>query len=346
MKKQGFYASVVTMAASAVLCAGVAVSAAGEMPKLKGTAYIAGHGGHLAVLNLASGDLDRIVVTGAGGEIAGQIAGLTLDPSAKEAGGGTHGQALVGRNLYVGLLNGKMMKYNLDTAELKDLGQVGKKFCGTVMGPGGNLYCEDMADGHVYVFDPSKDKAADSIPVGMAVCGIGFDKGDKHAFVSDMVQGKVFVLDWSTKKVIKDIPGVGTFIHQGRMNPAKTEFWVTAANEFTVEATGPVPNSVAGKGKAEVVIIDVEKQEIKSRIDLTEDGAFSHDLAFTPDGKYALVTCRTYANDSVMLTIDTASHEVLGETSLCLACHEAAGIQVTIDQGSPLLCGIEVDWAK
>jgi len=345
MRNKGLLSSMVMVAGAALVSFGVATAQAGDMPKLTGTAYVAGHGGHLAVLNLATGELDRIVVGPAGGETEGVIAGLNLDPGHKEPGGGTHGQALIGRDLYVGLLNGKVKKYNLDTKELTDLGQVGKKFCGAVNGPGGNIYFEDMADGNVYIFDPVKGKAADKIPVGMAVCGIGWDKGDKNAFVSDMVQGKVFVLDWKTKKIVKTIDNVGTFIHQARTNPDQTELWVTAANEFKVEKTGPVPNAVAGKGKAEVVIIDVAKQEIKSRIDTTEEGAFPHDVAFTPDGKYALVTARTYSDDSIMLTIDTKTHAILGQTSLCKACHEAAGVKVSIDSGSPLLCGISVDWA-
>ena len=335
------------LAASMILSAGVALSSAADAPKLSGKAYIAGHGGHLAVLNLATGDISRIVITSSGGEIAGQIAGLTLDPNAKEPGGGTHGGALVGRDLYVGLLNGKIMKYGLDTDKLEDLGQIGKKFCGAVPGPGGMIYYEDMADGNVYVFDPAKGKAADKIPVGMSVCGIGWDKGEKHAFVTDMVQGKVFVLDWKTKKEIKQIPDVGTFIHQGRTNPDQTEYWVTAANEFKVGAKGPEPYGVAQprKGKSEIVIIDTAKMEVKSRIDVSDEGAFPHDLQFTPDGKYALVTARTYGDDSIMLTIDTKTHAILGETSLCKGCHEASGVKVTIDSNSPLLCGISVDWA-
>jgi hypothetical protein len=340
--KKGIMATVFTLAAVMILSVTVAM-ATDIAPGFTGTAYIAGHGGHLAVLDLSNGDLSRIVITGAGGELEGQIAGLSLDPEHKSSGGGTHGAAMIGRNLYVGLLNGKVMKYNLDTEELTDLGQVGKKFCGAVPGPDGNVYYEDMADGNVYDFSPSKEKTADVIPVGKAVCGIGWGKDNKKAFVSDMVMGKVFVLDWAgNKRVIDVINNVGTFIHQLRQTPDHSEIWVTAANEFK----DLQPYAVAGKGKSEVVIIDTDKDEITSRIDLTAEGAFAHDLAFTPDGKYALVTARTYSNDSILLTIDTKTHEVMKETSLCLPCHENAGVKVTIDQGSPLLCGITVDWKK
>ncbi|MGA2193436.1 MAG: cytochrome D1 domain-containing protein, partial [Nitrospirota bacterium] len=205
---------------------------------------------------------------------------------------------------------------------------------------GGDIYYEDMANGNVYMFDPVQGKTADVLPVGKAVCGIGWDKGDKNAFVSDMVQGKVFVIDWKTKKIVNTIDDVGTFIHQGRTNPSRTEFWVTAANEFK----DLKPYAVAGKGNSEIVIIDMKKQKVKSRINLSGDQAFAHDLAFTPDGKYALVTARTYADDSILMTIDAKTHKILGETSLCKKCHQAAGVKVTIDNGSPLLCGIAVDW--
>jgi len=336
------FVTTMVIAAMAALTFCVTTSQAGEKPSLKGTAYIAGHGGHLATLDLATGELGRIYITEAGGELEGKIAGLTLDTEHAGPGGGTHGQALIDNVLYVGLLNGKVMKVDLDNPdEVIDMGQVGQKFCGAVDGPDGNVYYEDMADGNVYVFDPKTGKKADEIPVGKAVCGIGWNADGTKAFVTDMVMGKVFVLDWaSNKRVVNVINDVGTFIHQARTNPDHTELWVTAANEFKDLA----PYSVAGKGKSEIIIIDVNKEEIKDRIDLSDEGAFAHDLAFTPDGKYALVTCRTYSDDSVMLTIDTKTHEILDETPLCLPCHEDMGVEVTIDQGSPLLCGIAVNW--
>lgn len=340
MRNNGKFMTMMMFAAVTMLSIGIsAATAAG--PALDGTAYIAGHGGHLAVLDLATGDLTRVVVaTGAPGvDPAFMTAGM------KNAIVGTHGQTLIGRNLYIGLLDGRVTRYNLDKGDLVDLGKVGKKLCGAVPGPGGNIYFEDMADGKVYVFDPKKEKKADVIPAGKSICGIGWDTGDKNAFISDMVQGKVLVMDWSTKKVVSTIDNVGTFLHQARTNPDRSEFWVTAGNEFKQEGANKTPWATAGKGKGEVVIIDTAKKEITGRI-VADEGVYPHDLAFTPDGKYALVTARTYADDSIMLTIDAKTHEVLNETSLCKGCHEMAGVKVTIDKGSPLLCGIEVDWKK
>jgi DNA-binding beta-propeller fold protein YncE len=176
---------------------------------LKGTAYVAGHGGHLSVIDLATlkapSDIekDRIVITEAGSEMEGKIAGMDFQ-TVKKAGG-SHGSAIIGKVLYAGLLNGNVVTYDLTTGKKSAPMQVGKKFCDAVAGPDGNIYFEDMADGHVYVFDPKGLKTVDSIPVGAAVCGIQWTKNLDKAYVSDMPQGKIFVIDWKTKKTIKEI---------------------------------------------------------------------------------------------------------------------------------------------
>lgn len=88
---------------------GMIVANAEEGANLNGTAYIAGHGGHLAILDLATmrpptEEKDRIVITDAGGELEGITAGMSLDAGHKNPGGGSHGSALVGKTLVVGLL--------------------------------------------------------------------------------------------------------------------------------------------------------------------------------------------------------------------------------------------------
>jgi hypothetical protein len=169
---------------------------------LKGTVYIAGHGGHLAVVDLATLkeptdiEKDRIVLTEAGSEMEGKIAGMDFEQVKK--GGGSHGSAIVGGKLYAGLLNGKVIVVDTKTGKKEKTLDVGKKFCDAVAGPDGNIYFEDMADGHVYVFDPKGLKTVDKMPVGKAVCGIAWTKGLKKAYVSDMPVGVIYVIDWKT----------------------------------------------------------------------------------------------------------------------------------------------------
>jgi DNA-binding beta-propeller fold protein YncE len=318
---------------------------AAKIPTFNATAYIAGHGGHLAILNMntmkAPSDIekDRIVLVEAGSEMEGKIAGMDME-QAKKAGG-SHGQALVkevGKKVLVaGTLGGNVYKVDLATGKKEGPFKVGEKFCGAISGPDGNIYFEDMADGNVYVWDSGKLKTVDKMPVGKAVCGIQWTKNAKKAYITDMPQGIVFVYDWTNKKEIKQISSPEmTFIHQARMTPDGKYLWVSAPNEFD-------PGLKPGTHKSQVIVIDTATDSIVKRIVLP-DTVRSHDFAFTKDGKYAFLSSRTYGDDSTLNIMDMSNYNLVGKVSLCASCHKPAGIEVKIDKGSPLLCGIEIDW--
>ena len=328
---------------------GMIVANAEEGAKLNGTAYISGHGGHLAVVDLATmrdptnEKTDRIVITDAGGELEGQVAGLTLDKAHPNPGGGSHGSALVGKTLVVGLLNGKVVNYDLATGKKAAPIDVGKKFCDVIVGPDGLLYMEDMADGHVYVWDAKGMKLVDKMPVGAAVCGIEWTKNMEKAYISDMPLGLVHVIDWKTKKEIKTITDPGmTFVHQIKMAPDGQHLWVTAPNEFGVQGPGQ-PNLGPRSQKPQIVIIDTKTDTVSEKIILPDDINL-HDVEFSPDGKTVLLPARTYGNDSVLAVMNMADKKITKRVSLCLGCHKKEGVEVTLDNKSPLLCGIVVDW--
>ena len=333
------------------LAGGMIVANAEEGAKLNGTAYIAGHGGHLAIVDLATmreptnEKTDRIVITDAGGELEGVTAGMTLDEGHKNPGGGSHGSALVGKTLVVGLLNGKVVNYDIATGKKSAPMDVGKKFCDVVVGPDGLLYMEDMADGNVYVWDAKGMKLVDKMPVGAAVCGIAWTKNNEKAYISDMPLGVVHVLDWKTKKKITEIKDAGmTFIHQIKMAPDGQHLWVTAPNEFGVQGPGK-PNLGPRSQKPQIVIIDTNTDKVSEKIILPDDVNL-HDVEFSPDGKTVLLPARTYGNDSILVVMDYATKKITKRVSLCYACHKKAGVEVTMDNKSPLLCGIVVDWKK
>jgi len=316
-----------------------------KLPAYNATAYIAGHGGHLAILDLntwkAPTDVekDRIVLTEAGSEMEGKIAGMDFEQVKKS--GGSHGQLLTkegGKKVLVaGTLAGNIYKIDLATGKKEGPFKVGQKFCGAIAGPDGNIYFEDMADGNVYVWDSKTLKTVDKMPVGNAVCGIQWTKNAKKAYISDMPAGIVYVYDWTTKKKIKEIKSPEmTFLHQVRMAADGKSLWVSAPNEFD-------PGLKPGTHKSQVIVIDTTKDEITQRIVLPDD-IRPHDFAFTKDGKYAFLSSRTYKDDSIIAVMDMKSHNIIGRVSLCASCHKPAGIEVKIDSGSPLLCGIEVDW--
>ena len=322
---------------------------AAKIPTFNATAYIAGHGGHLAILNMNTMkapveiEKDRIVLSEAGSEMEGKIAGMSFEEVKKS--GGSHGQALVTEKgkkvLIAGTLAGNVYKVDLATMKKEGPIKVGEKFCGAIVGPDGNVYFEDMADGNVYVFDSNTLKTVDKMPVGKAVCGIQWTKNNKKAYITDMPTGTVYVYDWSgkEKKKIKEITSPEmTFIHQARMTPDGKYLWVSAPNEFD-------PGLKPGTHKSQVIVIDTAKDAIVERMVLP-DNIRPHDFAFTKDGKYAFLSSRTYGDDSTLNIMDMKSHNLVGKVSLCAACHKAAGVEVKIDKGSPLLCGIEIDWHK
>ncbi|HAM53005.1 MAG TPA: hypothetical protein DCP92_20755 [Nitrospiraceae bacterium] len=310
-----------------------------------GIAYIAGHGGHIAIIDMRTmkppTDVmnDRIVLTEAGSEMEGKIAGMDFE-TVKKAGG-THGQAILteGGNkvLVAGTLDGNVYKIDLATGKKSGPFKVGEKFCGTIVGPDGKVYFEDMADGNVYVWDSEKLKTVDKMPIGKAVCGIQWTKNAKKAYITDMPTGIVYVYDWTTKKKIKEITSPEmTFIHQARMTPDGKYLWVSAPNEFD-------PGLKPGTHKSQVIIIDTAKDEIIKRIILPDD-VRPHDFGFSKDGKYAFLTSRTYADDSKLVVMDLRDASIVEEVSACVSCHKPNGIEVRIDKGSPLLCGLEINW--
>jgi hypothetical protein len=40
------------------------------------------------------------------------------------------------------------------------------------------------------------------------------------------------------------------------------------------------------------------------------------------------------------------THKIEQKVSACLSCHKQYNIEVRIDKGSPLLCGLVVNWKK
>jgi len=318
---------------------------AAKIPTFNATAYIAGHGGHLAIINMKTMaapidiEKDRIVLSEAGSEMEGKIAGMSFEEVKKS--GGSHGQALVSEKgkkvLVAGTLAGNVYKIDLATGKKEGPIQVGEKFCGAIVGPDGNIYFEDMANGNVYIWDSKTMKTVDKMPVGKAVCGIQWTKNNKKAYITDMPLGVVYVYDWTTKKEIKQISSPEmTFLHQARMTPDGKYLWVSAPNEFD-------PGLKPGTHKSQVIVIDTATDTIAKRI-ILPDTVRPHDFAFTKDGKYAFLSSRTYGDDSTLNVMDMKNYNLVGKVSACHECHKKAGVEVKIDKGSPLLCGIEIDW--
>jgi DNA-binding beta-propeller fold protein YncE len=295
-------------------------------PQINGIAYIQGHGGHVAVLNLTTGEVGRIT--------HGKPSdALTVSKDEK--------------TLYVFSLDGHSKEINLETGEQTEWQRHGKKHCGSNYAPDGTIWVSDMADGHVYVYDPKSHKLVDKFPVSKSICGINFSKDGKVAYISDMPGAFISIVDVKTKKVIGKIAGVGNFLHRAEVNPAGTELWQSDGSELRKGKAIGVGYADAGATPGAVSIIDLKTGNVKDRIII---GGNPHDIDFTPDGRYALVSVRQIPEreDSAIVVINTATKRVEKIYSTCKKCHGTIGIEVPddVDGGRPFLCAVDVAWGQ
>jgi len=315
------------IAVTTVALATFGVSMAGAV-ELSGVAYIQTHGGHVAALDLATGDVARF-------NHGKPSDAVTVSKD--------------GKTLFNFSLDGNSSETDVATGKTTEWQKLGKKHCGSNYAPDGTIWVSDMADGHVYVYDPKSKKLVDSFPVAKSICGVNFSKDGKYAYVSDMPGGFIAVVDVKTKKVVNKIEGAGNFIHRAEVSKDGSELWQSDGSELVVKdgkktaigvgyATGEAtPGSVA--------IIDLKSGKLKDRVLI---GGNPHDVTFTPDGKYALVVSRQLPErtDSAVIVVDTATKRVVKMYSACKACHGPAAVEIDEkkDGGRPFLCAIDVDW--
>ncbi|QWR77511.1 hypothetical protein [Candidatus Magnetomonas plexicatena] len=308
-----------------VLVAGMAVAVSANEPNLSGVAYIQGHGGHIAVLDLATGNVARFVH----GKPSDALI-LSKDE----------------KTIYAFSLDGNSKEIDIATGKQTEWQKLGKKHCGTAMAPDGTIWVSDMADGNVYIYDTKTHKLKDSFNVSKSICGITFSKDGKLAYVSDMPGGFISIVDVATKKVTGKITGAGAFIHRSRVNPAGTELWQSDGAELKDGKPAGVGYTDAGGIPGSVTIADLKTNKI---VDTLLIGGNPHDIDFSPDGKYALVVTRQLPEreDSAVVVIDTKTKRVVKQYSACQKCHGALGLKIDAkheDGGKAFLCAIQVNW--
>jgi YVTN family beta-propeller protein len=296
-----------------------------EDPSFKGIAYIQGHGGHIALVDLATGETARYVH------------GKPSDALILSADGNT---------MYTFSLDGFSKETDIKTGKSTEWQQLGKKHCGSAYAPDGKIWVSDMADGNVYIYDPKTHKPADTFNVSKSTCGIAFSKDGKLAYVSDMPGGFVSIVDVATKKVTGKIDA-GIFIHRSRIRPGTSELWQSDGAEVK-------GGDAVGVGYAEnngipgmVTILDVAA---KKKIDTLLVGGNPHDVDFSADGKYAFIAVRQIPemDDSAIVVVDAATKRVVKMYSACKSCHGAIGFKIpaTADNGKPFLCAITINWKQ
>jgi YVTN family beta-propeller protein len=159
------------------------------------------------------------------------------------------------------------------------------------------LYCSNMRDGSISVFDFTTGKKIKDIKAGKECEGVGVTPDGRWVWAGNRAEDTISVIDTRSLEVVKQIPSKGF--------PYRVQF--TPDGKLAL-----IPHAQA----ASLVVADVAKQEIvKSiRLGLTKvaepstAGVFPHH-----DNRHAFVTVR---NDNSMLVLDLVTGETLARVEV------------------------------
>ena len=159
------------------------------------------------------------------------------------------------------------------------------------------LYCSNMRDGSVSVFDFKTGEKIKDVKTGKESEGVGVTRDGRWVWTGNRAEDTISIIDTKTLEVTKQISSKGF--------PYRVQF--TPDGKFAL-----VPHA---KSSA-LVVADVARQTlVKSiRLGLTKvpepetAGVFPH-----PDNRHAFVTVR---NDNSMLVLDLKSGETLGRVEV------------------------------
>ncbi len=159
------------------------------------------------------------------------------------------------------------------------------------------LYCSNMRDGSISVFDFASGKKIKDIKTGRECEGVGVTPDGRWVWAGNRAEDTISVIDAKSLEVVKQIPSKGF--------PYRVQF--TPDGKFAL-----IPHAQASS----LVVADVAKQEIVKSIKLgmtkvaepSTAGVFPH-----PDNRHAFVTVR---NDNSMLVLDLVTGETLARVEV------------------------------
>lgn len=306
----------------------------------KGYVYSATRGGHMV--------MTEITIDGRRDLISGSVAGrmpipnneqadaIEMSPDQKYIYYPTWDQSI----LYVIDITNKL---NPKVVAEKKIFDKPTRHCGSHWGPDGKLYFSSMAQGDIHKFDvsnPLDPKLMDRLYKTTYLCGVQVLENGKYVWTSDMKDHKVYVYDAATGKRIKEIgTGRKEFLHRARLSPDGKILYQAS--------TGAVAGQPAD---GRFYMIDTKKMKIVDTVVLGEDYDV-HDVATTPDGKYAIAAARRVPakeyKDSEYVVVNLQTKKVIGSISMCKSCHNAMGVNPEVKPGREVfICGIQIAWQK
>jgi len=316
------------------------LSAQDAKPLYKGTVYSATRGGHMVFTTITI-DPNREMISGS---VAGrmpipnneQADAIEMSPDQKYIYYPTWDQSM----LYViDIAN----KTNPKVVAEKKIFDKPTKHCGSHWGPDGRLYFSSMAQGDIHKFDvsnPLDPKLMDRLYKTTYLCGVQALENGKYVWTSDMKDHKIYVYEAATGKRIKEItPGGKEFLHRARLSPDGKILYQAS--------TGAVAGQPAD---GRFYMIDTKKMKVKGKVVFGANYDV-HDVATTPDGKYAIVAVRRVPakeyKDSEYIVVNLKTKKTIGSISMCKSCHNAMGVDPEVKSGREVfICGIQIAWKK
>jgi len=316
------------------------LTAESNKPLYTGTVYSATRGGHMVFTTITI-DPNREL-------ISGSVAGRFPIPNNEQAD--ALEMSLDQKYIYYPTWDQSML-YTIDitdrtnpkVAAEKKIFDKPTKHCGSVIGPDGKLYFSSMAQGDIHKFDisdPKDPKLMDRLYKSTYICGVQVLDNGKYVWTSDMKDHKVYVYDAKSGDRIKEIEtGRKEFLHRSRLsNDGKTLYQAS---------TGAVAGQPAD---GRFYMIDTKAMKVKDTVVFGEDYDV-HDVATTPDGKYAIAAARRVPpkdyKDSEYIVVNLQTKKVIGSISMCKSCHNAMGVNPEAKSGREVfLCGIQIAWDK
>ena len=189
----------------------------------------------------------------------------------------------------------------------------------------GTLFIADTNSKDVAVVDTGSMKLLTRIPLPGKPHGVDIEPGSKRIWTSNIEGDSVSVIDIASRKVVTTIKicvgPVNVAFAAGRAFAACGDGYMAVIDTTTLtvlktEAIGFAPHEIiagphghlwaANRGSNDLSEIDPAKGTLISR---HPAGPFAYDVAFSPNGKYAFVTSKTWSAVSVL---STEEFQILG----------------------------------
>jgi DNA-binding beta-propeller fold protein YncE len=162
------------------------------------------------------------------------------------------------------------------------------------------LYCSNMRDGSVSVFDFATGQKLKDVKTGAECEGVGVTPDGRWVWAGNRAEDTISIIDTKSLEVVKRLPSPG-FPYRVQFTPDGRYALVPHAN-----ASSLVLGDVATQTIAKSIPLGLTKVAKPSTA-----GVFPH-----PDNRYAFVTVR---NDNSMLVLDLISGETLARVEVQLS---------------------------